>query len=217
MLVGCELIWFYVRMITWLRPWIHFPSLSPTTGWKSSRLSEGVRAGQACMILALVTVSQLPAIFSFGFLGPVVGFLCSNPQCLSYPPLEPMETFCIHSVLYQGVSWIFCSLPGRPTSFFSSLNLAPTSCCLRLLILVLEHRESRQFLSIPCPLWRRSLGTHNLFIPGVIAPTWALSSLSSPRGIHVYPRIAVVLLLCLVGWVGWLLFKEQSQEKKMQH
>ena len=130
-------------MITWPRPWIRFPLLS------CNRLSKGVRAGQAYTILDLITVLQLPAIFSFGFLGPIVGFLCSNPQCLSCPPLEPVETFCVCSVLYQGVSWVFCLLPGRLTSFFSSLNLTPASCCLWL-IPVLEHRADR-FCPFPVP------------------------------------------------------------------
>lgn len=90
-------------MITQFRSWICVSSLSLT----------------ACLSdTFLIVVPQLPATFSFGFLRPLVGFLCSNSQCLSHPPLEPMETFCTHSVFDQGVSQVSCLLPGMPPKFF---------------------------------------------------------------------------------------------------
>lgn len=120
-----------------------FPISVSTTGSKSSKLSKGVRAGQVYVML-LVTVSQLFSAFSW-ISGAICRFLSRNAQCLFCPPLEPMETFCIHTGLYQGISEVSCSLGSL---FFFFFLFEPGSCYYLLfmtLILVLEHRESRQY------------------------------------------------------------------------
>lgn len=173
-------------------------------------LSHVERAGQVYIILVLITVPQLPATFSFGFLGPLVGFLCSNSQCLSHPSLELVETFCTHSVFDQGISQVSCLLPGMPPSFFSFLNLAPASCCICSNFCVGIQREQTSSVHSVIPV-KDKFGYPKFVHPRSKSPSLSFIFEFAKGNTNLPWSSYWHAFLCFR-----LLFKGWFQEKKMQ-